>query len=193
MIRFKIKNRIIRIRSPFIVDRLPDKYTYGLTNKLEDNYFVLFLDYDLVEYKVVLDDIKFLQTNYDIGTALIRFNKNYEKQNTFVGNFHVIFFTKFLYPDIVKLINLTRCDSQFKRGSKYQQRCWVLRLGKKKSANNEITDKQYNFYKIIKAKTSKTASTGLIKFFSMLDDIDLTTEFIKQDNLYNIDIINYVT
>ena len=58
--RFKLFSRLIVFTSPVKIYRLPTLLTVGITNRTEDNYFVLFLDYDNVEYSVVREDVDFL-------------------------------------------------------------------------------------------------------------------------------------
>ena len=192
--KIKFKNKTIVIRSPFVVYKYPTMVSYGLTNRTSDNYFMVFLDYDLVEDKVVLEDVNFLQKNFNLGNALIRISsKEYVKEKgCLVGSFHVFFFTKLLFPEVKEIISLTRCDSHFKYGYKYQQRCWVLRIGEKLE-NNTIKKPFTKFYKFIPHKTMRVSSKGLIKFFSLIDSKNYKKKFKKIDNLNNIEIINYAT
>lgn len=182
----------IKFQLPFRIIHLPSQATTGITNHLSDNTFCLFIDYDMVEYSVVKEDVEFLQKNYDLGTALVRIsNKDYEKKGKeVVGSFHVIFFTKLLFPEVIKLLELCRCDWKFKQGYKYQQRSWTLRVEVKQG--DQVREKPV-FYALLNAPTKRQASSGMIKFFSVLDEINLTNKYKNFDNLDEVEVINYVT
>lgn len=199
--KIKIFDKLIEIRSPVRIINLPTIETWGITNRTSDNFFVLFLDYDHVEESVVYEDINFLQKNYDIGSVLIRCTSfDYSKDNETVGNFHVIGFTKFTFPEIAELIRLSRCDRHFKiAGLKYQQRAWVLRIGEKVDlTTGEVIKPAGFYYDFVKSKTKKEANSGLIKLFSKIDDPFIKENKIKKyfpklDGLYDVEFIKYVT
>ena len=196
--RFKLFSRLIVFTSPVKIYRLPTLLTVGITNRTEDNYFVLFLDYDNVEYSVVREDVDFLQKNFDVGTVITRVSSlvqsNWDEYNEKeVGNYHVIGFTKFTFPEIKELISLTRCDSHFKKGYKYQQRCWVLRIGEKFNEKGETIKPFTVLREVIKSSTRKEANLGFIRFFEKLDGIKLSNYFKKQDKNLNVELIRYAT
>jgi len=177
------------------VVRLPEVTTVGITNRTEDGYFVLFLDYDKVEYNVVRDDIDFLQKNYDIGTVITRITSSYNyKGDVEVGNYHVVAFTKFTFPEIKEMLRLTRCDDHFKVAYRYQQRCWVLRIGEKIDENGNIVKPFTLLREIVPFKTKRVANRGFIEFFEKLDGVQLKKYFGKNiDNYTKIELIHYVT
>lgn len=194
--RFKLFNKLIIIRNPIKIYNIPSLKTIGITNRTKDGYFVFFADYDSVDYDVVLDDCIFLQKNFDIGTLIIR--KTKEKINNIVnkvvGNYHVIGFTKFTFPEIKKLINLTRCDEHFKTAYKYQSRCWVLRIFEKTDIQtNKIVNEKPSLKQILISKTNREASKPHILLFEKLDNINLKKYFNKIDNEKKVEFIHYVT
>jgi len=181
------------LRSPIKIYRLPQTVTWGITNRTRDNYFVLFLDYDKVEYNVVLEDIDFLQKNFDVGTVITRVSslQNYKEEE--VGNYHVIGFTKFTFPEVREMIKLTRCDSHFKSGYVYQQRAWVLRIGEKIDFDGNVVKRCSFLRDIIPAKTSRTANLAMITFFEKLDKIKLLKYFERVDGISEMEVISYAT
>lgn len=194
--KFKLFNKLIVLRNPILLYSLPTQQTVGITNRTEDGYFVLFLDYDNVEYDVVKEDVDFLQKNFNIGTVITRVTR--EKLNNIVdkevGNYHVIGFTKFTFPQIREMINLTRCDSHFKVGYKYQSRCWVLRIAEKFNIETqEIEQKSTELKEILVSKTNKVANSGLLRFFELLDKVHLTKHFPRRDRYYEVEFIHYLT
>lgn len=194
--KFKLFNKLVVLRNPIKLYSLPTQQTIGITNRTEDNYFVLFLDYDTVEYDVVREDVDFLQKNFDIGTVITRVTQ--EKLNNIVdkevGSYHVIGFTKFTFPEIREMINLTRCDSHFKTGYKYQSRCWVLRIAEKFNLETQqIEQKSTKLKEVLVSKTNKVANSGLLTLFEKLDKTNLKKHFNKRDKFYKIEFIHYLT
>ena len=174
--------------------KLPTLATVGVTNRTEDGYFVVFLDYDEVERKVVEEDIDFLQKNYDLGSCLLlESSVDYTKETTDVGNYHVIFFTKHKFPEVREIINLTRCDEHFKRGWMYQGRCWVLRIADKINGKKEVVKPKPKLLKVEEASTNKEASSAFITFFEKLYKTKLHHLFSKVDNTTKVELIDYVT
>ncbi len=193
--RMRIGQRLISLRNPFLVMRVPTTITWGLTNRTPDNRFVVFLDFDTVEYNTVLEEISMLQRNFNAGTALVRTThlKNYKEQE--VGSYHVFFFTKFSFPAVERLISLTRCDSAFKFCWKYnQQRVWVLRIGEKVSEKGEIK-RPYSLLKevVVQKKNGRQRSSynALIGFFEKLDNIRLKQYFTRLDKSKEVETIRY--
>ncbi len=197
--RITLFNRLFLIRSPIKIFPLPSLNTFGLTNRCEDNLFVLFADYDKVEYSVVTEDVNFLQKNYNIGTVITRissldYHKNIDDDGLDVGNYHIISFTKHKFPDIKKMLSNLRCDNRFKGGYRFQSRAWVIRIGEKKSIDSGEMIKQFTAIKeIIPGKTKLISNTPLIEFFEKIDNIKLKPFFKRLDKLNNIELINYQT
>ena len=201
--RFNLGSKMIVLRNPVQVFKLPTVATWGLTNKTNDNMFLLYLDYDSCEYSVVLDDIDSLQNNFNIGTCITRISslKNYKNEE--VGSYHVFSFFKYAFPEVQKLLQFARCDNHFKRGWMYQQRCWVLRIGEKISMKplkkaSAIVKPSTSFRELILQKHNgrqKIAYRGLLEFFEQLDNIKLKKYFRRLDssNISDVELIKYCT
>lgn len=194
--QLRFLDRVVVVRNPLIIYKLPTLVTWGITNKVGDKYLLL-LDYDNVDYDVVVEDVKYLQKHFNVGHALVRISslKNYKDSE--VGSYHVFFFYTYDFATVRKLLNHTRCDDAFKDGWKYQSRRFVLRIGNKLDINgNEIIPATL-FKELILQKTSrgriKHACRALIEFFEKFDEIKIKKYFKKVDDSKYLEFIKYVT
>lgn len=185
-------NKMLLIKKPrlpkFILAKIPKYRVYGLTNRTEDNMFLLFADYDNVENTIVYQDIKMLQSKFKLGTCLIRMsNQKYKKQNNaFVGSFHIIFFSKLPFKRMKDILQYTRCDINFKRAN-FQQRLKVLRLSEKGRKLKPV------FYQLLSAKTKLESSKAHAEFFENIDRKPIIKYISNLDNSGEVEIINYLT
>lgn len=174
---------------------LPTLATVGLTNKTSDHFFVPFMDYDNVEEKTVIEDAEFLQRNFDVGTMIVlRSSRLYDKEGgDTVGNYHLIGFTRFMFPQIKEIIETSRCDSHFKYGWKYQSRCWVLRCFDKLDYGGTPVKKRPELMLVLKSSTSRVANKGLLSFFEQMYNVKLCANFKCVDNCEEYELIEYPT
>jgi len=99
----------------------------GFTNATEDNMGILFLDFDGVDYEVVLEDMTFLQRRFKLPPSYVFMTKK--------NNYHVINLRKFPNGDIPKLLRWTRCDYNYINSpSLHKYRSYVLRLSGKEGS-----------------------------------------------------------
>lgn len=182
-------NKLLIIKKPVIVfTKMPKYRVYGLTNRTEDGMYLVFLDYDNVEYSTAEKDAKAVQRKFKLGTFIIRCSSIvYKKGNgELVGNWHVIFFAKLPFKQMLNIINTTRCDEAFKK-AKFQQRCKVLRLSQK---GKKVSP---SFYKLVADKTSFKCSSAHAHLFENIDKIAIIKYLQHLDKLGEVDLINYVT
>ena len=193
--KIKIGSRLLELRLPLAVYNLPDKATVGVTNRTLDGYFVVFADYDSCERDVVVDDARFLQQHYDEGTMLLLCSSNEEQMTSgkMVGNYHLVGFTKKLFPTVKEIIGLLRCDLHFKVGYRYQQRCHVLRIGQKLDDNGSEIKPRPKLCSILKSATPLQANLGMIGLYEKLYNIKLKAHFSRMDDIKGCELINYVT
>lgn len=171
-----------------IIAKIPKYRVYGITNRTEDNKHILFLDYDNVENSLVYNDIQMLQDEYRLGTCIIRLSsRRYVKSNKVqVGSYHVIFFSKLPFGTMLKILNATHCDANFKKAS-FQQRTKVLRLSQKGDKTRP------SFYNVITARTNLICSKAHIELFEKIDGISIIKYFKALDNSKEVELINYLT
>jgi len=197
MMRFRMFNNLVVLRSPIQKFRLPTLETWGLTSKIQDKHFLM-LDYDKVDIDVVQDDVRNLQRNFNIGTCLLRISSLYNYKKTEVGSYHVYSFYKYDFEQVKRLLEHTRCDDSFKTGYRYQARCWVLRLGEKLDSNNHLVKPFTLLHSVLNQKHNgrqKIACKGLLELFELLDNIKLKQCFKRLDNtsIKDLEFIKYVT
>lgn len=182
-------NRLLIIKTPKVIfTKMPKYSVYGLTNRTDDNMYLLFADYDNVEDTIVYQDIQMLQSKFELGTCLIRSsNQKYTKSDkSIVGSFHLIFFAKLPYKTMLDIIQYLRCDENFKKAN-FQQRCKVLRLSQK---GVKVSPQ---FYQLVKAKTELQSSKAHIEFFEKIDNTPIIKYIDNLDSSEEIEIINYIT
>lgn len=192
IIKIPFTKRMLIVRSPklpqIILCKIPQYQVYGITNRTFDGKYLLFLDYDNVEDTIVKQDIKALQHNYKLGTAIVRMsNQKYQKTNNeLVASFHVIFFTKLSYFQMLKILKETRCDDNFKKAN-FQQRVKVLRLSRKGNKTEPLP------YMIIASKNNLQTSKAHADFFQSQDNIVINKYLNNLDKSRDIELINYLT
>jgi len=185
-------NKLLILRAPrlpkIIFTKIPNYAVYGLTNRTEDNMYLLFADYDNVEDTIVYQDIKMLQAKFGLGTCLIRTSnhKYHKSNNAIVGSFHIIFFTKLPFKVMKDILQYLRCDANFKKAN-FQQRVKVLRLSRK----GDKTTPRY--YQLITARTKLQCSYAHGLFFEEQDKIPIIKYLNNLDKSTGIELINYLT
>lgn len=197
--RLVLFNKLIILRSPIEIYNLPSTITWGLTNKVKGGY-LLFLDYDKVEYEVVREDVRYLQRKFKVGHALTRVSKLYNYKREEIGSYHVFFFKVFdSFLVVKKLVEETRCDEKFKQGWKYQHRSLVLRVGEKVDMKTfEVKRPATVFRELIlqedlEYKENDRFCRALVEFFEVLDGIELKKYFKNLDDTKELEFIRYVT
>lgn len=195
--KMRIGNNLIVLRSPVQRFRLPTLDTWGITNKVGKR-FLLFWEYDNVDYDVVTEDVKKMQVDFNIGHVLVRISSLSNHKSTEVGSYHCYSFYNYSSLDeVIKLVNHTRCDDSFKRGYRYQARCFVLRVGEKMRLATNTPQKPFTMYKeLILQKHDgrcKLACNALIGLFEKMDNISIRKHFRKVDNSKELEFIRYWT
>jgi len=131
----------------FRIEPTPNIPTVGITNKevnpKDEKCYVLFLDYDNVNYEVVKEDLKFLNLRFNFCTFLTLKSseslvENQWKEEKEIGNYHVMAFERLSYAEVLKAIQTTRCEELYKKVPLiYSKRCWVLRIKPKYALNGK--------------------------------------------------------
>lgn len=189
--KFRIGNFIVS----FNIYRLPKTITIGVTNQTKDRKFILFADYDLVDFSVVLEDAKYIYEEFDIKPILILKTKEFYnvESEKIVGSYHLINFDKFEFDELIKILKKLRCDNHFKKGYRYQYRNWVLRILEKKSFDGKVKSNQPKYKMLIKGYSKREGSLGHILLYEKLYNINIRRFYKKLDNNKEVEIIRYVT
>lgn len=148
---FKLPNYYIGIRISF--KKRERTKSIGITNKIGRHY-VLFLDYDINDYKLIVEEIESLQKDYKLGNAYVFITKK---------GFHIIIPDLLTYQEHKKIIESTSVEYAYKKvPQQNNKKVWVLRITPKKNNNNiepyMIIKSKYN-----KRKKSKPHTNYLIK------------------------------
>jgi len=192
--KFKLFNRLVVLRNPIRLIKLPDLYTVGFTNRTEDNYFVPVFDYDNVSYSVVKEDADFLQKNFNVGTLVTIVCNERIIQNDVVGSYHLIGFTKFTFFEIKMMLEMVRCDEEFKQGYlRNNHRSWVLRIDAKKDFEGNEYKGKPKLKEVLVAHTIRKANRGIINLIKKIYGVDLQTYFKYMDNNNIVEIDEYLT
>lgn len=101
----------------------------GISNETDDNKGVLFIDYDGVDERIVLEDYKQIQTLFSLPPAYLFKTKE--------NNFHIICLKKFSHAEIFNILSNTRADVNYKdMPIRNPFRSYVLRLSNKKGSKH---------------------------------------------------------
>lgn len=161
----KLKFRFFGLHFFGLISKHPNIDTVGLSNLCTDGRFVVFIDYDNIFLYRVINEVRRLQRKWKIGTvAIISTGEDEDLQQKPYGNYHVIAYTKFKFFEILKMLDDTSCDPNFKRIPEYfNGRYWVLRVCPKYLDGREIRGMPY-LRKVLYAKTDRELSTPHFKF-----------------------------
>lgn len=96
---------------------------------------VLFLDYDNILYRCLVDEIRYLIEKYNLPPCYIM--KTFEKidpNGEAYGNYLVYNLKKCYFKDIIEMQDKLSCDQAFKKiPILYRFKCWCARISKKNS------------------------------------------------------------
>jgi hypothetical protein len=116
---------------------IPDIPTFGVTNETEDCMFVLFNDYDDVEYDVVVKDIRHVHNVFGLCSFVVLVNSEHVQMDQWgtekqVGNYLVFGLDRLSYWRCREAQSHMRGDYMHKKISQvYNKRNWVNRIGAK--------------------------------------------------------------
>jgi len=166
--------------STFIVFKKP-QLVKGYSNSTSDGKAILMIDYDNVDKSVVLEDYKLIQDIYSLPPAYLFQTKD--------NNYHVVCLKKFFPYQLLGILELTRCDINYKTMPlRNPYRNYVLRLSDKRGSKppkfiEMIGDVICLDYEI------STAHLKLVEKYPKVPKI----EFTNQDNKLDIQIQTYET
>lgn len=138
----------------------------GWTNQVGDK-FCIFLDYDILDYKIVRGDIKELQLLFELGSAfVVKSRKGY----------HVYFLDIINFRTLIEILCHSRCDLNYVLAPLYLMKTpsWTLRLGRK---DGHKLNKHDVVYGSTMNRTSLLHAKVLNKIFGF--NIDLEDNLLK--------------
>jgi len=109
----------------FRILKEPSVRTGGASSRILDtSLHVLFLDYDNIVDERLVEELRFLQEEFELG--------NFYVLQTSKWGRHAICIDALTFKEILEIVRFSSCDSLFKRGPGINEfRSWVLRYAKK--------------------------------------------------------------
>jgi hypothetical protein len=129
----------------------PTEFTIGITNETEDGFFIPFIDYDDIYYEVVVKNIKMLQREFGLGSAIVCYTTEDKDENGRVfGSYHTKFLDKMGYHDVFDILKLSLCDDMVFLTSKFHKyKALVHRISCRWDKNGKIIKQEPIFKEII--------------------------------------------
>lgn len=102
-----------------------DVRSRGMSSRvLKTSLHVTFLDYDNIVDDRLIEELRFLQEEFEIGNF-------YVFETRFEGR-HAVCLDALRFRDVKEIVDFTSCDLMFKKAPRINEyRCWVLRFTKK--------------------------------------------------------------
>jgi len=169
-INFNFWNRIFQVR----YFKIPNAPVSGYTSRTTDGYHVLFLDYDMKNPEIIFADLMNLFKDKVISHAYIFTTFEQEDELGKVGNYHVVCLDRFRYYEILKIMELTHCDTLHKElAKKTRYSSWVLRFSGKGERKEPL------FVKFIPNPNKKVSHIQSMAHYKLLHILypDLKDEF----------------
>ena len=178
-IRFKVPFSKKIFRSYFLFYNAPNAWVMGYSSRCEDSRFVLFMDYDSMPLQDLLNELRFLQNKYCLGTFYIfKLDR--------VDSWHAVCLDKMSMLEAYTIMRDSSTDFAFTNSIKnLQTKSWVLRWGTKGRRHSP------KFYMSINAKTKRIQSQAHANFLKKLD-VPINP-FGSWDCFKNIELIKYDT
>jgi len=97
----------------------------GISSRIPDTALhVLFLDYDNIVDGRLMEELRYLQEEFEIGNFHVFKTRNEGR--------HAICLDALRFKDVLEIVRFSSCDLMFKKAPTINEyRCWVLRYAKK--------------------------------------------------------------
>jgi len=108
-----------------IMKKLEVRVEGGVSSRIPDTALhIVFLDYDNIVDERLVEELRDLQTEFEIGNFHVFETRNKGR--------HALCLDALRFKDVKEIVDFSSCDTNFKRAPKINQyRCWVLRFAKK--------------------------------------------------------------
>jgi len=99
--------------------------TSGFSSRVPNtSLHVIFLDYDNIVDERLVEELRFLQEEFEIGNFYV-----FETRN---DGRHAVCIDALRFKDVLEIVRFSSCDLMFKKAPRINEyRCWVLRYAKK--------------------------------------------------------------
>lgn len=103
----------------------PKDWVHGYSSRTENGQYVLFMDYDSLDFQAIKSEAIYLQKKFKLSNFYIF---KLDRENSF----HAVCLDKFPISEAYEILKQTSCDQAFIHAIKrLQSREWILRIGKK--------------------------------------------------------------
>ena len=181
--------------------RVPDIPTLGVTNETDDGWFVLFNDYDDVEYNVVKKDIIHAHRVFRLHNFVVLENEGWAQNNEWgegveCGSYLLFGLDKLSYWQCREVQSHMRGDYMHRKiAAVYNKRNWVNRIAAKYQNNNGVLSEVRPEPKVkevlmFKGNCPYKQSQAFIDFFNAWFRLRLP---LKGEQDGNIEFIEYST
>ena len=112
LLKFQIMTKL-NVRTSGVSSRVPNTSLH-----------VIFLDYDNIVDERLVEELRDLQTEFEIGNFYVLQTRNNGR--------HAVCIDALRFKDVLEIVRFSSCDLMFKRAPRINEyRCWVLRFAKK--------------------------------------------------------------
>lgn len=124
-ISFKVPFTQRTLRTHFLFYNTPNAWVHGYSSRTSKGQYVLFHDYDNLDFVSLVQELKYLQKKFKLSTYYI-----FELDRP--NSYHAVCIDTFTLAQAYEIQQQTSADQAFIHSIKnLQTREWILRLGKK--------------------------------------------------------------
>jgi hypothetical protein len=116
--------------------KTPKDRTWGKSSRIPHTInHVLFLDYDYVDERTMVDEVQALQQEFEFGNvAVFQTKAEHSEDERPVGGYHCVCIDHFVLNEVKRIVMSSSCDLGFVMAPRYDRfRNWVLRDSEKGS------------------------------------------------------------
>jgi len=108
-----------------IMKKLEVRVEGGVSSRIPNtSLHVTFLDYDNIVDDRLIEELRFLQEEFEIGNFYVLETRNEGR--------HAVCVDALQFKDILEIVRFSSCDLMFKKAPRINEyRCWILRYAKK--------------------------------------------------------------
>lgn len=114
----------------FHVIKTPKDRTWGKSSRIRNTMnHVLFIDYDYIDERTMVDEVQALQTEFEFGNVAVFQTKFKSSEDEHpAGGFHCVCVDYFTLNEVKRIVMSSSCDLGFVIAPRYDRfRNWVLR------------------------------------------------------------------
>jgi len=96
--------------------KYPNSTCYGISNRTDDGYYVLFADYDKIYLHVLLKELKNIwdkHKDYLSNFAILESTPSILTKNGTLGSYHAVSFAKLPYQKMQEILSYMSVDTDF--------------------------------------------------------------------------------